>query len=727
MAAKSIENRRRQRRTQEQPSGELIGPKSRPPHEIRCPSPALSSALPYAPNAAEAPFWLSFFFDTQGASERSFQMVFNIFHHKAGAPMKRRPSISGIFVLISLASLTLLAGTDTFAVAMSFGENIDDSTTASSLRPELLEDSKVLAAVLNECKKHSGTLIGHAVSDLQKRIGKEMTPRDPTDITTMLRIADDCTSYLSSPGLVNGMELPAAQEARREANNTLQKLNEISRRVVGVDLRSLEVRTREHLQSPFGSRSASVQPVSPSAVAASSTPLQPLAIYNRTSNASDLPGRIPPESVQAIIIEASQEARKDTDYFLSEATSTVSTDLLALQNATMRYPNFASHPLMQSISALKRQLGKSLQPKNVTDVETVTELLNRTLRIFGGSEFAPAYRHVEAETKAISNYKIRQAAIASTASTITEIERTLDQGSLISADSLYQKVATDPFMSRFPPAQHYLTETAVLRKELSVYRDATNVPRVRAEQSPAKQVSILADETSKSEVYKGNVLAATLITRNVAEDKHIVESRLASLQTFEFDPKMYKLQAITSDSVARTLSARLDELNGKLSSARELAELVANGNLMTEVRLLFGDAMEADLRRKGTSISSAQQIAANLSNAIQTHQRQVEEAEARRRAVMEEQQALAGKIVNGALIVVMLEEKFQRTSIMGYQMEATKQRQALRSLIQRERNLLTPQVWKAVHSEFERVMPGLTVYQASATQSLLANLQDASR
>jgi hypothetical protein len=115
-----------------------------------------------------------------------------------------------------------------------------------------------------------------------------------------------------------------------------------------------------------------------------------------------------------------------------------------------------------------------------------------------------------------------------------------------------------------------------------------------------------------------------------------------------------------------------------------------------------------------------------LSNAIQTHQRLAEEAEARRRAAIEEQQALAGKIVNGALIVVMLEEKFERTSIMGYQMEASKQRQELRGLIQRDRRLLTPQVWNAVQSEFQRLMPGLTVYQAGATQSYLASLRRSS-
>ena len=278
-------------------------------------------------------------------------------------------------------------------------------------------------------------------------------------------------------------------------------------------------------------------------------------------------------------------------------------------------------------------------------------------------------------------------------------------------------------MSGFSPAQRYLAETAVLRRELSAYREATQVPRVQQTQPSVTQISVLADEVAKAETYNGKSLATEILKRNVVEDKQAVQSRLASLHAFDFDPSMYRTQPITNETVAQEMTARLRGLSGKLSSARDLTDLLASQDAMAKVRLLFGEAVEAELRRKGKSIPSAQQMAASLSNAIQTHQRQVAEAEARRQAEADEQQALAGKIVNGALIVIMLEEKFQRTSIMGYQMEANKQRQELRSLLQRDRKLLTPQVWKAVQSQFERLMPGLTVYQASATETFLSNLR----
>ena len=632
--------------------------------------------------------------------------------------MNKQPRL-GRIIALSLMGLMSMAGARGYAAAAAPYTYLDDSPTGPSLRAELLEDSKGLAAVLNECNKHSGRLVGQSVGELQKRLGKEMIPRDSTDITMMLRIVDDCTAYLSSPELVTGMELPAAQEKRREANGTLRRLDEITSKLTGAGLRSLEARTREHLNSPTAAQSASVRLPS----RAENTSNGTLAMYERPSNAPDLPGRISPAQVQAILAEVSEEGARDTSMLLSVASSTVSADMLALQSATMRYPNFASHPLMQSISSLQRQLGKRLQPKTPADVEAITGLLSRTLRIFGGSEFGPAYRHVDEESKALAAYKARQSAMNSAGRTIADIETTLDQGKLVAANEIYQQVVNDPFMSRFSPAQHYLSETAVLRKELSAYSEATQVPRVNPSQPAVTQVLVFANESAKAEASNQIVLARELLSRSVAADKEVVMSRLESLAPFQYDPRLYKTQPITSENVARDMTRRLDELTGKLRSASELNALLGNQDAMQKARLLFGDALEADLRRKGTSIPAAQQMAANLTSAIQTHQRQVEEAEERRRAAIEEQNALAGKIVNGALLVVMLEEKFQRTSIMGYQMEASKQRQQLRSLLQRDRSLLTPQVWRAVQSEFERLMPGLTVYQASATQSLLANLR----
>lgn len=507
----------------------------------------------------------------------------------------------------------------------------------TSLSPELLTDSKALASILNECKRHAGTVVGHEVGDLQKRIGKEMIPREAADVSTMLRIADECTAYLSSPSLVSGMELPAAQDARREANNTIQRLNELSRTVTGDDLKSLEMRTREHLQSPTSTQSAiaSIRQQPPLTAFSTSASAQPVVSYLRASNAPKLPGRMAPEEVQTILAEVSKEATRESDSLLSEAGATVSADLLELYNATMRYPNFARHPLMQSITALKRQLGKSLQPKSVSDVQNITELLSQTIRIFGRSDFQTAYGHIETETRAISQYKAQQAAIVSAENSVANIEQTLDQDRLLDADSQYQRMATDSFLSGFPPSRRYLAETVVLQRELAALREANQVPRVQGSQQLVEQVSVLASEVATAEGMSDRVLATELLKQHLADDRQSVQSRLASLRAFDFDPSMYRIVPITTEDAAREAADRLEELNRKLDSARELSNLLTNPDFMGKVRLLFGEAFEAELRQKGRSIPVAQEMATSLSSGFQAHQHQVAEAEARRQAEAE--------------------------------------------------------------------------------------------
>jgi hypothetical protein len=450
--------------------------------------------------------------------------------------------------------------------------------------------------------------------------------------------------------------------------------------------------------------------------------VQLLAAYHRASNPPDLPGRMPSEKVEEFITEASQVAKIDTNHFLSDAASTVSADLLALQRAN-NFGNFANHPLMQQISTLRHQLGKALQPMNVNDVQVITELLNNTLRIFGGSEFQLAFGHVDREREEIERYKARQSAISAAANTIADTERTLDRGDLIAADKQYQQVAADSFTSQFTTTQRYLAETSVLRKELAANREAAQVPRVRPGQQPYEQVLTFANEVAKLETSRGTRLAADLLTNSVQQDKVVVATRLESLPAFAFNPSLYKVSVINNESTAQEAAARLEDVNQRLSFASDLTAILSRQDALSNVGALFGKSTEADLRQKGANIPSAQQVAATLSNAIQGYQRAVQEAETRRREEMEEQHELAGKMVNGALLVVMLEEKFQRTSVMGYQMEADKQRQELRGLIRRDRKLLTSQVWKAVDSEFNQLMPGLTVYQASAMRSLLSNLR----
>lgn len=115
---------------------------------------------------------------------------------------------------------------------------------------------------------------------------------------------------------------------------------------------------------------------------------------------------------------------------------------------------------------------------------------------------------------------------------------------------------------------------------------------------------------------------------------------------------------------------------------------------------------------------------------IQALQREAQQAEVRRQEAQEKQEKqeqLAGAIVNQALTVAMLGEKFMQTSIMGYDMEAEKQRKELRGLIQRNRSLVDPHLWKVVQIELDRVKPGLTINQLADTELCLTSLRGSSK
>jgi hypothetical protein len=362
----------------------------------------------------------------------------------------------------------------------------------------------------------------------------------------------------------------------------------------------------------------------------SSDTVQPLAVYVRASSAPKLPGRMSPEEVQAIIAEISKEGNHETNSFLSEAGSTVSADLLEIYNATMREPNSSRHPIMKGITALRQRLGNSLQPKNVRDVEAITHILDIL-----APHSAREHEHVEAEKRAVNQYKTQQAPFISAASTIANIEQALDQNRLMDADSLCQSMLTDSFMSGFAPTQRYLAETAVLRGELSALREANQLPRVFESQQLSEQVNVLANEVANAQAKSDKLLASEVLKKNVEEDKPSVQSRLASLSAFEFDSTMYKILPINNEKSARDATVQLDELNGKLDSSRDLINLLASPDAVANVRLLFGDALEAQLRQKGRTIPLAQETKVNLSSAIVTYKQRVADADARRQAEVE--------------------------------------------------------------------------------------------
>jgi TonB family protein len=101
----------------------------------------------------------------------------------------------------------------------------------------------------------------------------------------------------------------------------------------------------------------------------------------------------------------------------------------------------------------------------------------------------------------------------------------------------------------------------------------------------------------------------------------------------------------------------------------------------------------------------------------------VNEDKAREAATDNERAELAHNIVNDVLTVTLLKDKFEKTQVMGYGMEADKQLSALHNLVRANRSSLNTATWQAVDAYYERVLPGLTVWQARYARSLLAEIR----
>jgi hypothetical protein len=108
-------------------------------------------------------------------------------------------------------------------------------------------------------------------------------------------------------------------------------------------------------------------------------------------------------------------------------------------------------------------------------------------------------------------------------------------------------------------------------------------------------------------------------------------------------------------------------------------------------------------------------------------QQQREQEEARKQALISERNNLAGTIWNEVLMITMLDEKFELTEVMGYTIEAQKQRTQLNDLLRRDSSMLTPSLWAEVDRAYQQMLPGLTVWRATHSQSIIKELRSSAR
>lgn len=432
------------------------------------------------------------------------------------------------------------------------------------------------------------------------------------------------------------------------------------------------------------------------------------ALYSRPANAPVIPGRIPNEQLQAILPEADVESQQTVTDLLKQAASAADA-LLSIQRGARQYPNFARHPRIEDISALQNRLGKSLQPKQVDDVIALNNVL-QGCRVF--YKFGPpnVYGMSASLNQAIEAQKQRQEQIVRARNSVIEVEKALDSGDLSEAYRSYQQLSTDTPVPHF--AQQYLQQTQSLGNDLASYSQAIAMAAPAASTAVAA-IHIVSDEEAQLAGAAGKPLTSAYWQRHLDADKEALRRHLDALPAFHFDRKLYTTATVD----------HLTQLRALLQPATDLTALMGDQTALGLARSWYGDAMYESLTEKGKEIPEAQSLEGKLQTQIETEQKQRQEAEERKQALIEERESLATEIVNKAVLITMLDEKFQLTEVIGYKMEASKQRTELLNLVHTNRALLNSAEWGKVNQQFEQILPGLTVWRASHTQAILAGLK----
>jgi hypothetical protein len=657
----------------------------------------------------------------------------------------------------------------------------------ASLSPELLSDSKALALTLNECKRHAGTVVGHEVGDLQKRLGKEMTPRDTADVSTMLRIADECTAYLSSPSLVSGMELPAAQDARREANNTIQRLNELSRTVTGKDLQSLTIQTREHLQTTTSTLSATTS-------IRQDTPIVPSFqnVSEQQSSASSAAAQGRPSETQMQSILGFDKTIAAVERSAMQNGITLAGVLKACENSGLmslsKIYGWNGQMLDRHVASLESQLGKNLMPRSISDVSVLNEVFlqyshmaqleqaREAFRTWQGSReyrdllfdqaraddfYSSTERNVTEAARRRREWDVAKAGVLAAESALDRHDLQdahLKLTELVNDNSAGTFLLVKDPLSGFSPVQRYLELTAQLRNDLSDYVVLKNASRPSS-MSLVQELDLIGQEHRRLTSLDSEPLTSELLKSILAADRADLTARIEASPSVHFDKSTYTIpvQFLTTthsneEAKATFLRDKLTELGSKLAPIAEIRKLIAQPSLMDEVAEQCGIQVRMDLEAKVSGIEDAEKIQREYNESLSAVQYQIQsyrakeeaeekaknerlaeiqrlhdQVEARKQAIIAERSNLAGTIWNEVLMITMLDEKFRLTEVMGYTIEAQKQRTQLNNLLRRDSSLLTPSLWAEVDRNYQQMLPGLTVWRATHSQSIIEELRSSAR
>jgi hypothetical protein len=460
----------------------------------------------------------------------------------------------------------------------------------------------------------------------------------------------------------------------------------------------------------------------------------PRLSYQRSSIATDIPGRIPVTEVNQILrmfdseVAASQEAV--TRYSMS-----TSRGLRAFQAVYTSHRDFGAQRLANKISAEQAELGVQLVPRNNADVQALDALFKQCKYMAGlrqakdnfGRELGPGGNNPDyvraflmQPDLGVRDQDVQQLMAAlrrtkllnSLQQEIVVTETSLDSGNFQQAAFAYSNLRFEATASS--------SVSMYLQKSAAIHADVDSL--VRAEQLGSMQQSSILDlagAISKLEDMESKAsdrpLTLKYLSSMIADGKDRLNHLVSALPTFHYPGPRTSTPA--NHLTEAQAGVRATELSDSLNEAARLIAVVEDTDTMNRIHVWFGDSFYDALLKSAQGVQEAKTENAEMNTRIGSLRAAERQAEAERRAAAETRANAASDIVNTALIITKLDEQFRQTEVMGYSMEAQKQRVRFTTLIRMYR---APDVWAQVQARFQQILPGLTVWEANHAEVILA-------
>lgn len=232
----------------------------------------------------------------------------------------------------------------------------------------------------------------------------------------------------------------------------------------------------------------------------------PMGANATPSNASAIPGRLSSDQMKAILAAADEEKRRAFSDLVQQTSALPSALLSTTQGFRRTYPRSGIGKCEQKTSELQARLGPSLNPKQVSDISEMNQLLPMCAATLSG--FAPPnYRNISVSVDhAITDEDQRQQQIENARNAILQAEGALDASDLGRAKQLFRGMAGTSSLPSF--AQSYLQQTQGLRQDLE--RDKALLASVIQDSALMKLLAQQAIEVVSSQPGPGDTFMVTV-------------------------------------------------------------------------------------------------------------------------------------------------------------------------------------------------------------------------